>query len=104
MFERSRFRGLVAALAIGALVLGLASPAAAARDDGDNLSSVPIILDVLILRPLGLVMTAVGVAVYVFPVAPLTAITRPSDLGKPLGPLVAAPGRFTFGDPLGQHP
>ena len=33
----------------------------------------------------------------------LMGITRPGDLMKPFGPLVAAPGKFTFSDPLGQH-
>ena len=65
---------------------------------------MPIVFDVLLLRPMGFLMTLGGVALYVFPVAPITALTRPSDIAKPLGPLVAAPGKFTFGDPLGYHP
>ena len=100
------FRASVSAIATLALILSLASPAAAnsfSRDDGDVEGAVPIVLDLLLLRPLGLAMTAVGLVVYAFPVAPITAITRPTELGKPLGPLVAAPARFTFSDPLGQH-
>ena len=64
---------------------------------------MPILLDALILRPIGLVLTAAGAIVYTIPVAPIMAITRPTDIGKPFGPLVAAPARFTFADPLGEH-
>jgi len=94
------------ALATLALILSLASPGAASsltRETGEMENTVPIVVDVLLLRPLGLAVTALGAVVYAFPVAPITAITRPSDIGKPLGPLVAAPARFTFRDPLGQH-
>jgi hypothetical protein len=102
---RTRFRRPVAALASAALILSLAAPAGAfIRDYGDRTNSVPIVLDVLLLRPIGFLMTLGGVALYVFPVAPVTALTRPSDIAKPLGPLVARPGKFTFGDPLGYHP
>lgn len=100
------FRVLVSTIASLALILSLASQAGAAsfsRDEGDIESSVPVVVDVMLLRPLGLCMTALGLVVYAFPVAPLTAITRPTDLGKPLGPLVATPFRFTFSDPLGTH-
>ena len=88
------------------IVLCLALPAGASsitRDDGDVPNSVPIVVDVLLLRPLGLMATAVGAVIYAFPVAPIVAVTRPGDLMKPFGPLVAEPGKFTFSDPLGQH-
>jgi len=102
---RTLIRRPVAALASAALILSLAAPAGAfTRNDGDRRDSVPVVFDVLLLRPLGFLMTLGGLALYVFPVAPVTALTRPSDIAKPLGPLVAAPGRFTFGDPLGHHP
>jgi hypothetical protein len=102
---RKRFRSLVSALAIVGLVASLASPAGAfQRDDGDAESSVPVVFDVVVLRPMGLLMTMGGVVLYLFPVAPITALTRPTDITKPLGPLVAAPGRYTFVDPLGMHP
>ena len=95
------------AILIVILSLALASPAAAnttfSRDDGDLERAVPIVVDVLVLRPAGMLMTIVGTAFYVFPVVPLTAITRPSDIGKPFKLLVATPARYTFVDPLGQH-
>ena len=101
----NRFRAAVAALALAALIFSLASPSAAfPRDDGDVPNRVPVVFDALFLRPAGLLMTAGGVLLYIFPVAPFTLLTRPTDIAKPLGPLVAAPAKFTFADPLGQHP
>ena len=89
------------------LVVSLATPAfatsALGRDDGDQDRTVPVVLDVLLLRPTGFALTVLGTVFYAFPVAPITAMTRPSDLGKPFKALVAAPARYTFVDPLGQH-
>ncbi|MEM7413054.1 MAG: hypothetical protein AAF430_22670 [Myxococcota bacterium] len=104
---QNRIRRFVAALATAALVLTLAVPAAAnnrAYQVDTEPATVPMIFDVLVMRPVGLAMTVVGTVAYVFPVAPIMAVTRPGDLGKPLGPLVGAPARFTFADPIGQHP
>jgi hypothetical protein len=102
---RIRIRALVAALATAALIFSLAAPAAAfTRDTGNAPNQVPAVIDVLLLRPIGLLMTATGVALYVFPVAPMTMLVRPLDIAKPLGPLVVKPGRFTFADPIGYHP
>jgi hypothetical protein len=95
------------AVLIVMMALALATPAAATntltRDDGDYEHAVPVVVDAILLRPMGLMMTALGTVFYAFPVAPLTAITRPSDLGKPFKVLVGTPARFTFVDPLGQH-
>ena len=105
---RHRFRGIVSAMLTLALVLCLASPAAATsalgRDIADGETAVPVVFDAIVLRPLGLMMTLVGTMVYAFPVAPITALTRPTDLAKPFKLLVVAPLRYTFMDPLGQHP
>ena len=102
---RIRIRALVAALATAALIFSLAAPAAAfTRDMGNAPNQVPAVIDVLFLRPVGLIMTATGVVFYIFPVAPLTMLVRPLDIAKPLGPLVVRPGRFTFADPIGYPP
>ena len=74
------------------------------QETNDLNHSVPMLFDILLMRPMGLLMTAMGTAVYIFPVAPVMLLTRPSDVAKPLGPLVATPARFTFVDPIGQHP
>lgn len=102
-----RIRQLVAALAACGLLLGLAAPAAAqssALNNADRESTVPIVFDALVLRPVGLAMTLVGSAIFVVPVAPVMAVTRPTDMGKPFQQLVVAPARYTFVDPLGLHP
>jgi hypothetical protein len=101
----NRFRGLAAAVAMAAVLVGHAAPAAAfIKDTGDRQNSVPIVFDALILRPTGLVLTILGAGAYALVAAPLTAITRPKDIGKPLGPLVIRPAKFTFVDPIGHHP
>lgn len=109
----AQLRSLVAALTIAALLTGIAAPAFADDDpfnsnfsssDNAQEASVPVIFDILLLRPLGLLMTVGGVVLYAFPVLPITAITRPTQIFKPLGPLVATPARYTFSDPLGSHP
>ena len=62
----------------------------------------PILLDAMVLRPLGLVLTAVGAAAFVIPGA-FTMMTRPTDIGKPFKVLVGNQFRYTFMDPLGAH-
>ena len=106
----ARIRSFVAALTVAALLGASVAPAAFADGFGTHddttayASSVPIVFDVIILRPLGLLMTAGGAALYAFPVLPIVALTRPTQIWKPFGTLVATPARFTFSDPLGQHP
>ena len=105
---RHHFRSIVSAMLTLALVLCLASPAAATsalgRDVAGSEIAVPMVLDAVVLRPLGLVMTIAGTMLYAFPVGPITALTRPTDLAKPFKLLVVAPLRYTFMDPLGEHP
>jgi len=99
----SNLRGLVAALAICALLA--AAPASAASLTSNKSveeRSVPVVFDALFLRPIGLVITIGGAVAYGVSV-PFVAMTRPTDLGKPLEPLVLRPARYTFVDPLGQH-
>lgn len=104
---RIRTGRITAAIALAALVLSLAAPAAASaffKDEGDRNTAVPLLVDVLLLRPTGLALTALGTLFYAFPVAPIMAITRPTDIMEPAGPLIMRPARFTFRDPIGQHP
>ena len=101
---RKRFRKTTVAVVTAAMILSLATPAAAFdRETTDLSNSVPMMFDILLMRPIGLAMTVAGVVFY-FPVALMTLVTRPSDIAKPLGPLVVTPGRFTFVDPIGHHP
>jgi hypothetical protein len=101
----SILRGTVAVLALCALLVASAAPASAAKLNSNKSvdeRSVPVILDALFLRPIGLAMTIGGAVLYGV-AFPFVALTRPSDLGKPLEPLVLAPARYTFIDPLGEH-
>jgi hypothetical protein len=102
----SRIRRSAAAFVAAGLALSLALPARADRvaEISQEPSSVPVIFDVAVMRPLGLLATVVGAVFYVVPVAPIVALTRPTEIAKPLGPLVGGPLQFTFKDPLGHHP
>lgn len=103
----NRIRQLAAAFAACGLLLGLAAPAAAQTSllkNADREAAVPVVFDALVLRPVGLLLTVVGSAIFVVPVAPVLAVTRPTDMGKPFQQLVVAPARYTFVDPLGLHP
>jgi hypothetical protein len=102
----NRIRQFSAASATAVLALSLALPARADRlaEIGNEPTSVPVIFDIAVMRPIGLLTCIVGVAFYLVPVAPIVALTRPTEIAKPLGPLVGAPMRFTFKDPLGHHP
>ena len=102
----NRIRQFSAASAAAALALALALPARADRvaEISNEPTSVPVIFDIAVMRPIGLITCVVGAAFYVVPVAPIVALTRPTEIAKPLGPLVGGPMRFTFKDPLGHHP
>ena len=99
-------RGLTATLLVCTLLVLSAAPASSAEMLSSNRSnderSVNVVFDAGVLRPLGLVVTIGGALLYGV-VAPFVAMTRPSELGKPLEPLVLRPARFTFVDPLGEH-
>jgi len=98
-------RAFVAASLTCALLLGQAAPAFAMNTMGsveNEPNAVPVLFDALILRPVGLMMTAVGAVGFCL-VAPLMAITRPTDLGKPFSALIVAPARYTWVDRLGTH-
>lgn len=99
-------RQLAAALAVCGLLFSHAAPAAAQASlaNADREAAVPVVFDAVVLRPVGLMMTAFGTVFFAFPVAPLMLITRPTDMGKPFKQLVVAPARYTFVDPLGLHP
>ena len=105
----ARIRSFVAALTVAALLGTTAAPAFAegfgTHDETTAYaSSVPMIFDVVVLRPIGLTMLIGGTALYGLIVMPITAATRPTEVWKPALPLIVAPAKFTFSDPLGQHP
>jgi len=88
-----------------ALLLIQVGPAAAGTpaQNIENRGATNLVADALILRPLGLVATAVGAAIWAVGVAPVVAITRPTDLGESMDYLIKRPVKYTFADPLGYH-
>lgn len=62
----------------------------------------PVWFDALILRPIGFVVLADGILLFV-PAAIVTAITRPQEMGSVFESLVAAPARYVWSDGLGEH-
>jgi hypothetical protein len=100
----SQARGFVAALAAAAVLAMGATPALAIQDEGLEATrkQTPVLLDALVLRPLGLVLTLGGVVAFV-PTGAIVGLTRPTDLGKPFRALVGKPFRYTFMDALGEH-
>lgn len=99
----SKLRGLTATFVICALLSIPAANASAFTENQDvDEKSVNVVFDVLVLRPIGLVVTAAGAVAYGL-TAVIVGITRPQDITKPLEPLVLAPARYTFVDPIGQH-
>ena len=108
----NQFRRFTAALCITALIAGVVLPSTASASGGDfinssdseaNNMSSPIMLDLVLLRPVGLVTMAVSSVLFVVPVLPLTLITRPSEIKKPFEAMVMRPARFVWSDPLGTH-
>ena len=100
-----RIRGFAAVLVASTVLLSGAAPAFAFKDEGLAATEqhTPALVDALLLRPMGLLLT-VGGAVAFVPTGALVGITRPTDIGKPFRSLVAVPFRYTFLDPLGEHP
>jgi len=91
-----------------AAVLLAASASAAASDNlnagfstenGNTPSSGAILMDIVVLRPLSLVGTVLGTAVFIVGL-PFEAMS--GDVSGPANRLVAQPAKFTFTRPLGD--
>ena len=95
-----RFSALLGAIA---LIFVQVAPAAAMGEEIEDRGDVNLIFDAAILRPLGLMATAMGAMLFAIPVGPMVALTRPHEIGKPLDYLIMRPARYTFRDPLGHH-
>ena len=96
-----RFSALLIVVAL--LVVQGAPAASASGQKLENRGQTNLIADALLLRPLGLMMTGFGAALWTVGVAPVVALTRPADLGKSMDYLIVRPARYTFSDPLGHH-
>ena len=87
---------------VSALVMIAVAAPVAASDDYDQRSSAPIMVDVLILRPLGVAALATGIGIMAI-VAPSVLLMRPQGIHKPFDLLVLQPARYIWVDPLGTH-
>ncbi|MCF6252716.1 MAG: hypothetical protein L3J75_15830 [Methylococcaceae bacterium] len=83
----------------------LGSNQAFAKDNAKNYSTLFVIPDILIYRPIGLAVTAVGVGVFAA-LSPFTALAQISPphnaFEKTSDILIMGPGRFTFARPVGD--
>lgn len=92
--------GLLAA-PMASLAASMSTSAAAAADEREAIPAPPM-MDLLLLRPLGMLALATGAMLWV-PAAGITAMTRPQELGVTTEDLVMKPLRFVFMDALGTH-
>lgn len=87
------------AFLLAAIMLSLAALPAGAATMEEEPSSTAIVFDILITRPLGIVATAVGAAVFIVGL-PFTIPTR--SVGVAAEKLVVDPLAFTFRRPVGD--
>jgi len=93
---------ILAALGLS-LLLATTAPAALANAsaDGKELGDdISIVLDLVLLRPIGLVTTIGGTVAYVVSL-PISLPTQ--SAGKTFNALVVGPARYTFLRPLGDE-
>ena len=104
IIRRSR-RGLGVVLASALFAVASAASAQTERDGTDGQitdeapSSGAIAADIVLLRPLSLVGTVLGTAVFIVGL-PFEAIA--GDISEPANRLVVQPAKFTFTRPLGE--
>ena len=96
-------RTLLAALAVvGMLAVPVTSAFASTNIEGiENAKASPMV-DLVIMRPLGLLMLATSAILWV-PVQTFTMMVRPQDYMKPIDYMLKRPSKFVFVDPLGEH-
>ena len=98
-------RSLIAAVLAAALLAPTAQAASTkfvGSDEHAN-DTASAMTDLFLMRPLGLVATALGTALMAPAAVFMTVCLKPQEIGVPFEYLMAAPGRFTFVDPLGSH-
>ena len=96
-------RSFAAVLTVFALV-AVSAPALAESetDRYDHRSNAPPMMDVLVLRPLGLFALGCGAVLFAV-ISPVMLVTRPHELAKPFDALVGGPARYVWSDPIGSH-
>jgi hypothetical protein len=97
-----QIRTFFAAIAVVGLLLAPASVLAGTRIDSFDAAGSPPVVDVMLMRPLGLAMLVVSAGLFL-PAAAVTAVVRPSEMGVTYDWLLKRPAHFVFVDPLGSH-
>jgi hypothetical protein len=98
-------RTFVVALLSSALILTQAACALHGQtqpEDPFDTHAVPELFDASTLRPLGILMTAVGALGFCV-MSPIVLITRPTDIGAVFNQMVIDPAHYTWVEPLGTH-
>ena len=96
-------RTSLAALAVvGMLAIPAGSAFAGTNIDSLEHAKAPPMVDLLLMRPLGLAMLAVSAAVWV-PAQGATMIFSPRDWRLPIEYMLKKPADFVFRDRLGSH-
>jgi hypothetical protein len=91
---------LAAALVAAALTT---TPAFAGGEFADvEASHVGDTMDLLVMRPMGLIALGIGSVLWL-PAAAITAAVQPSEIKKPTEALILKPYRYVFDDPIGEH-
>jgi hypothetical protein len=91
-------------LAAFALVALFAAPASAVTNERSSIdtSSAPPMMDVLVLRPVGLIGLGLSAVLWV-PAQLMTLAINPTEWYMPMDHLLARPARYVFVDPIGSH-
>jgi hypothetical protein len=95
-------RRFTAALALAGLLLAPAASLAGTNIDNVGDHGSPPMVDVFLMRPIGLMMLGLSCGLFL-PAAAVTAAVRPSELHTTYEYMVLNPARFVFADPLGSH-
>lgn len=95
-------RRFLAAFAVAALVASPAFAVTNERVDEVDAEFADPMVDVLVLRPLGLVGLMLSSALWV-PAELMTVCVNPTEWKLPVDHLLTPPARFVFVDPIGSH-
>lgn len=95
-------RRFLAAFAVAALVAAPASAVTNERVDKVDAEFADPMVDVLLLRPVGLIGLAMSAVLWV-PAQTMTMMVNPTEWKLPVDHLLAKPARFVFVDPIGSH-
>ena len=96
-------RTLLAALAVvGMLAVPATSAFASNNVELIENEKAPLMVDLFLMRPLGLAGLVVSGVVWV-PVQAFTMAVRWQDRQKPIDYMLKGPAEFVFADPLGEH-